>query len=90
MRRGLIFELICESAKMYVFKKFRINLLDCLSMFYFCLNTPPTVASPNHFILRICVFRKNLCTVEDFAIGSVLVISCEPVKAENESRNFST
>ena len=39
IKRRLIFELICGSTKIYAFQKSRINLLDCLLMFYFCLNT---------------------------------------------------
>ena len=59
-------------------------------MFYYCLNTnSPTVASPNHFFLEEHMFSEELCIVREFAIGLVLVISCEPVKVEKESRNFS-
>ena len=35
-------------------------------------------------------FQKNLCSVGESAISLVLVISCEQVKVETESMNFST
>ena len=62
-------------------------------MFYFCLNIySPTVASPYHVfleethVLRIIFAQRSL-------LGSllsvlVLVILCEPVNVETESRNF--
>ena len=54
-------------------------------MFYFCLNTnSQKVASSNHFFLEEHKFSE----VGKFAIRLVLVISCEPVNVETESRNF--
>ena len=89
--RRLIFELICDSAKIYAFQESIINLLVRLSMFYFCLNTnSPTVASPYHFFLEEHMFcAQRPLWGREFAIGLVLVILCEPVKVETESRNFS-
>ena len=56
----------------------------------FCLNTnSPAVACINHFSLRNTGFQKNLYAVGELTIGLVLVISCEPVKVETESKNFS-
>ena len=39
--------------------------------------------------LRNACFQKNLCAVCELVMGLVLVISCEPVKVETETRNFS-
>ena len=42
--------------------------------------------------LKNTCFQNNMCaetTIGEFAISLVLVISCEPVSVETESRNFS-
>ena len=55
-------------------------------MFYYCHNTnSPTVVSPNDFLIEEHMFFRRSCAL----IGLVFVISCEPVKVETESRNFS-
>ena len=48
---------------------------------------PLTISSLNN-----TCFQNNMCTqttLGEFAISLVLVISCEPVNVETESRNFS-
>ena len=57
------------------------------------IQTPQcSVASPYHVSLKNTCFQNNMCaeaTLGEFAISLVLVILCEPVKVESESRNFS-
>ena len=57
------------------------------------IQTPQySVASPRHVSLKNTCFQNIMCaeaTLREFAISLVLVISCEPVKVDGESRNFS-
>ena len=85
----MILELIFESVKYYAFQ----NLLDCLSLFPFWLipNTPIFSCVPMSSSKNMC-FQNNMhaaTTPGEFAISLVLVISCEPVNVETESRNIS-
>ena len=94
IRRRLMFELICESAKIYAFQKSVIIPLDCLSMFYFCFK----YKFSNSCIPLPCLPWKNMCfqnnmctetTLREFSISLVLDISCESVNVVTESRSFS-
>ena len=63
-------------------------------MFYFHLNTNSPMLGwvPLTCVLKNTCFQNKMCpeaTIGEFAISLVLVISCEPVKVESESRNFS-
>ena len=92
IRRHLIFELICESAKMYAFQKSKISLLGCLLMFYFAsIQTPLQLPPLTMSSLKNTCFQ-NMCaetTLEESAISLVLVILCVPISVEAECRNFS-
>ena len=63
-------------------------------MFYFRLNTNSAMLGrvPLTCVLKNTCFQNKMCAeanIREFAISSLLVISCEPVKVESESRNFS-
>ena len=67
IRRRLIFELISESYQNKCIQKSRINLLDCLSMFYFCLNrnSPmfscvPLPCLPGRFVFVFYCFTSQV------------------------------
>ena len=87
IRRHLICELICESAKICTFQKSRINL-DVLVLPQLPNSCVPLPCHP----LRMCAFRVTCAETPlgEFAISLVLVISCEPVNVETESMNFSS
>ena len=56
------------------------------------IETPQcSVALPYHVFLEEHMFQNNMCTettLGEFANRLILVISCEPVNVETESRNF--
>ena len=88
IRRCLI--LICESIKIYAFRNPESTCWTaCWCFIFSSIQTPQcSVASLYH---NRC-FQNNVCaetTPGEFAISLVLVISCEPVIVETESRNFS-
>ena len=94
IRIGLIIELICESVKIYVFRNPESNCWTAYQCFIFAsIQTPQcSVASPYLVSLKNMCFQNNMyaeATLGEFVISLVLVISCEPVKVESESRNFS-
>ena len=57
-------------------------------MFYFCLNTNSLPCLLEEHVFSEYIWPK--ATLREFAISLVLVNSCEPVKVESESRNFSS
>ena len=89
IRRCLIFELICESTKIYAFQKSRINLLNCLSMFFASEYKLPNSCVLSFLPGRTHVFRIICAQRWEFAISLVLVILYEPVNVETESWNFA-
>ena len=59
-------------------------------MFYFCLNRNSPMFSCIPFLKNKC-FQNKMCaetTLGEFTIRLILVILCEPVNVETESRNF--
>ena len=80
IRRRLIFELICE------FLRFRnqdsSNARLVIDVLY-CINTNSPTVAPPYYVFRV------FTTIAEIAIRLVLVITCEPVNVETESRNFS-
>ena len=64
----------------------------CRCFNFVSIQTPQQLCPLAISSLKNTCFQKSLCTetvVGEFAISLVLVISCEPVKVETESRNFS-
>ena len=91
IRRCLIFELICESIKIYAFR----NPDSTCWTAYQCFILPQWKL-PNVQLLPLTMsslknkcFQNNMCAETTLAIRLVLVILCEPVNVETESRNFS-
>ena len=79
IRRRLIFELICESVKIYVLRNPESTFWTAYRCFIFASIQSPqcSVASSYH---NKC-FQNNMCaetTPGEFAISLAFVISCEP------------
>ena len=93
IRRHLIFELICESIKIYAFRNQDSTCWTAYQCFIFAsIETPQCSVVFPFYVLKKACFQNNICaktTLGEFAIRLVLLISCEPVNVETESGNFS-
>ena len=93
IRRRLIFELICLSIKIYAFRNPDLTCWTANRCFIFAsIETPNVQLHPlTMFSLKNTCFQNNMCaetTLREFAIRLVLIVLCEPVNVETESRNF--
>ena len=93
IRRRSIFELFCESIKICAFRNSESTCWTAYRCFLFAyIQTPNVWLRPLTMSSLKNMCFQNMCaetTLEEFAISLVLVISCEPVIVETESRNFS-
>ena len=88
--RHLIFEMICKSTKSLCISNLNQPARLAYQSLFFLDTNYPTVASLSDllFSLKSMCFRR-ICSWGVNAIRLVTVISCEPVRVETESMNFS-
>ena len=87
--RHLIFEMICESTKIYAFSNLNQPARLHINLYFFLIQTTLQLRPlAIFFSLKNMCFRR-ICSWGVNAIRLVRVVSFEPVRVETESMNFS-